>query len=493
MDFTPSPDQQQAIDRIVNWFLTCRRDVEYCTGAADTDSDRKCPQVPHTHVDAGLGPGPVISLGGYAGTGKTSVLGHLGMLLVDKGVKLVFATPTNKAAGVLRRKLPEELKPLVSTTYALSYIPDPKDKCKQSGYFVDEVSTECTCGEVAQDCTCPRLFTPCGQHDGTCTVVEHLEWIKRDTVRGHAELIVVDEASMLSQEQVEDLLDFGLPVLVTGDHGQLPPVMAQMNQWIARPDIVLVENHRQKQDTSGIVDLALWAREGFQLRKGVWGDGRTVVMGKDDPRGGQLLDPERFRARGPEATWPQIICALNADRAGINRIFHGPGPVRAGDKVTALRKCVVPVVERFDPEGRPVPRMRSVQVVEADGSVGVSGELEAVKRTVHNGASGIVLKAWEPKGGLVRIVVALDDGPMVEVSGCEEKQFGHERTLGKNEVVSRESRLWDYAYAVTCHRAQGSEWDEVIVMDNAGADRERWRYTAITRAKQKLIVISMRE
>jgi exodeoxyribonuclease-5 len=51
----------------------------------------------------------------------------------------------------------------------------------------------------------------------------------------------------------------------------------------------------------------------------------------------------------------------------------------------------------------------------------------------------------------------------------------------------------DYAYAITCHKAQGSEWDKVIVADDKMREedkdfRAKWLYTAVTRAKKKLIV-----
>ena len=51
---------------------------------------------------------------------------------------------------------------------------------------------------------------------------------------------------------------------------------------------------------------------------------------------------------------------------------------------------------------------------------------------------------------------------------------------------------FEFAYAVTCHKAQGSEFDFVIIFDESWAfeeERHRWLYTAITRAKEKLLII----
>ncbi|NJK88111.1 MAG: ATP-binding domain-containing protein [Myxococcales bacterium] len=50
---------------------------------------------------------------------------------------------------------------------------------------------------------------------------------------------------------------------------------------------------------------------------------------------------------------------------------------------------------------------------------------------------------------------------------------------------------WDFGYAITCHKSQGSEWGSVLIADdemraNDIEMRRRWIYTAITRAKEKL-------
>jgi ATP-dependent exoDNAse (exonuclease V) alpha subunit len=58
------------------------------------------------------------------------------------------------------------------------------------------------------------------------------------------------------------------------------------------------------------------------------------------------------------------------------------------------------------------------------------------------------------------------------------------------EVVPKE---FAYAYAITCHKAQGSEWDKVLVLEERFPfDKEehaRWLYTACTRASEKLILV----
>ena len=56
----------------------------------------------------------------------------------------------------------------------------------------------------------------------------------------------------------------------------------------------------------------------------------------------------------------------------------------------------------------------------------------------------------------------------------------------------RRADQFTYGWALTCHKAQGSEWDDVLVFDESGVFREdaaKWLYTAITRAADRVSVI----
>ena len=58
--------------------------------------------------------------------------------------------------------------------------------------------------------------------------------------------------------------------------------------------------------------------------------------------------------------------------------------------------------------------------------------------------------------------------------------------------LRRESDEFDYGYALTVHKAQGSQWDDVMLFDESYAFREhraRWLYTGLTRAARKLTVV----
>ena len=81
--------------------------------------------------------------------------------------------------------------------------------------------------------------------------------------------------------------------------------------------------------------------------------------------------------------------------------------------------------------------------------------------------------------------VTLADGSVVH-------EDDYERLRLLKAVSDEPICRFEFAYAVTCHKAQGSEFDFVVVFDESGAfreDRARWLYTAVTRAREKLLLI----
>jgi exodeoxyribonuclease V len=51
---------------------------------------------------------------------------------------------------------------------------------------------------------------------------------------------------------------------------------------------------------------------------------------------------------------------------------------------------------------------------------------------------------------------------------------------------------FDYGYALTVHKAQGSQWNDIVLFDESYAfkeTRQRWLYTAITRAAERLTIV----
>ena len=477
-----SEDQGEALVRVASWFALapeptfCSR-MECCP--RDHVHSFTC-ATPHTHGRArDFEP---FALGGLAGSGKTTLVRQIEATL---GVTAVFGTPTNKAAAVLRGKLTDEQRPRVRTYHSLMYQPFSRFWCGQTGRDVTPIDNEDASDDDLHE------FVPCwhgtqiAQH--TCAIREELKFTQRTHLEGHRSLIVIDEASMVGQERVEEMRQFGIPLLLVGDHGQLPPVKAVggANRWMRKPDVILTRNHRQG-EASGIVTAALSVRERGLLDHGRYGDGSTVcTSAKMNPRVLDVMSPERF-SPGPERV---IICHTNAVRTSVNRQFHAflsekPAPV-IGDRVVSLTNVECVVVDRKNEKW--VPRR---------GKAGQDEPLIALEN-VYNGCTGTVRDVQSTSQHTVNLVVELDadsqgaTGTHVSARALS-AQFGRETQVPYNERPHGAHQLWDFAYALTAHKAQGSEFNDVIVLDTHPPEYRAWLYTAMTRAKKRLLVIDWR-
>ena len=196
----------------------------------------------------------VFRLFGYAGTGKTTLARHLAEQS-DGEVK--FAAFTGKAASVMRGKGCKG----ASTIHSLIY------RARESGEEIPSFDL----------------------------------WDEAPASK--AELIVIDECSMVDAELGRDLLSFGVPVLVLGDPAQLPPIQGGGFFTETEPDAMLTEVHRQATDDP-IVRLSMDIRAGEYLEPGRYGETEVIPKNK--------LDPERVL----EAD--QVLVGRNATRRAYN-------------------------------------------------------------------------------------------------------------------------------------------------------------------------------
>jgi exodeoxyribonuclease V len=260
-----------------------------------------------------------------------------------------------------------------------------------------------------------------------------------------ASLIVIDECSMVDAELGRDLLSFGTPVLVLGDPAQLPPIQGGGFFTDAEPDAMLTEVHRQAADDP-IIHLSMAVREGEWIEPGRYGD--SEVVRKD------ALDPARVLAAD------QVLVGRNATRRAYNarlrerRGFTQPLP-QADDKLVCLRNN----------------RRKGL----------FNGGLWKVKERAApkpNGTVGMRLVPDEDIGRTVKVTVRRE----CFTGGLEELDW----------VQRKRHDEFDYGYVLTVHKAQGSQWDDVVLFDESFAfqeSRARWLYTGITRAARRLTVV----
>jgi exodeoxyribonuclease-5 len=359
---------------------------------------------------------PEFRMGGLAGTGKTTIIAQLPSLLRLNALRLRYVAPTGKAASVLSKKLPY---PYVATTiHRLMYLPR------------EHHCAECVASE-SENCH--------GQGDCGCGV--SFEYHQPEPTPS---LVVVDEASMVTEAQHRDLESIGCRVLYVGDHGQLPPVMGNIGLMDEEHlDVRLERVFRQVAD-SPILRLAMMARNGEPIDVGEYGPGVQVVRGKNHD---VEADVDTL-----------LLCYTNKMRVQHNAMMRfalglPPGKPVVGDKVLCLKN---------------------------NNDVGIA-----------NGMLGI-LENIEPSGMYYYRVV-------IQILGEERRyrgrilaqQFQEDKTM-----LVRGADLWTFGYCLTAHKAQGSEADDVIVFRESSMwrmspdDQRRWLYTAITRAKKTLTIVT---
>ena len=116
------------------------------------------------------------------------------------------------------------------------------------------------------------------------------------------DLIVVDEATMVNDDMVKEILSFGIPVIFVGDMNQLPPVFGK-STVMEKPNFVLTQIMRQKENDP-IVRLSQMILKGIPLMAGKYGDSEVV---RDFTLDESLL--KRFDV---------VLCMTNKLRDNIN-------------------------------------------------------------------------------------------------------------------------------------------------------------------------------
>ena len=260
-----------------------------------------------------------------------------------------------------------------------------------------------------------------------------------------ASLIVIDECSMVDAELARDLLSFGKPILVLGDPFQLPPVKGGGYFTEHDPDVMLTEIHRQAENNP-IIRMSQVVRAGGDLKDGSYGESRVIRRAAVDAA--QVLAAD------------QVLVGVNRTRRAYNQRmraltgFADPLPA-AGDRLVCLRN----------------DRTKGL----------INGSLWRVE------ALGGLVKDF------VRMTVRSEDevaAKPVKVAVLKAFFEGSEGDLAY--PLRRESDEFDYGYALTVHKAQGSQWDDVLLFDESFAFREhraRWLYTGLTRAANRLTVV----
>lgn len=391
----------------------------------------------------------VFHLFGYAGTGKTTLAKHLA-----EGIDgdVLFAAYTGKAAHVLRTKGCTNASTIHSLIYrsrdkSRAHLKELEEELAETLYslkadYADDPSY------IENHPTVRKLRKQIDEEISSAS--QPMFTLNRESVVKDADLIIIDECSMVDSWMGEDLLSFKTPVLVLGDPAQLPPVggAGYFTEGVT-PDIMLDEIHRQAAE-SAILRMATKVRNQEPLSLGDWGDNCHVY-----PHGTKL-SPEQVLG------YDQILVGKNTTRFAANA------------KIRKLRE----IYDQY-----PV----------------VGDRLVCLKNNSELGLlNGAIFNVTDVEGimdGKVHMSVQPEDNPMsISVAALEHHFLGRGDELKKQYWLRAEAHEFDFGYALTVHKSQGSQWEHVCVFDESGvfrAQKWRWLYTAITRAAESIAVVRM--
>lgn len=273
-------------------------------------------------------------------------------------------------------------------------------------------------------------------------------FVEKHTRDERPRLIVLDEASMVGQYDMKALLKIGIPVLMLGDLGQLPPVKAPDFLNADHVDFELTEIMRQAGE-SNIIRAAGFVRQGKRLPLREYDD---VQVRAGKPPLEELLE------HADEAA--QILCSYNSTRVGTNNAirealgFSGPTP-QVGEKVMCW----------FNQHGK----------------------------NFMNGEQGIVLgfreiPAEDTEEGDAQemqllVLRSLTNGREISVK-FNPLSFSEDPEVAKEALKAPGG--FQFGYCCTIHKSQGSEWDNVLMIEEPMGDTSKLFYTGYTRAAKRL-------
>ena len=390
----------------------------------------------------------VFYLAGYAGTGKSTLARHLA---ADVSGTVLYGSFTGKAALVMRSMGCTD----ATTIHRMIYIPRDKSRAKLArmkhdlAEFQNHQITIQTGGDHSGK---QEILLKLANRISDLTYMVKAEeknlkrpafTLNNDSQVKQASLVVIDEVSMVGEQMGEDLLSFDVPVLVLGDPAQLPPVKSGGYFTKRQPDFTLTEIHRQAAD-SPVIKLASLVRQGQRPSLGEYGDSRVLPKG--------VLSIEDL------LEYDQILVGRNATRNDLNRqlreVLGRAGPLpEVGDRLVCLRN---------------------------DHEMGLL-----------NGALWDVTWAEPVDDDLMMLTVQEPDGE-TKLTVPAHRHYFEDREDELSHWDLREAQCFDHGYALTVHKAQGSQWWSVLIIDESRdfrQDAKRWLYTAITRASERVTII----
>jgi exodeoxyribonuclease-5 len=344
--------------------------------------------------------------------------------------KVIFAAYTGKAASVMRRKGCTD----ATTLHRTLYVPKSKSRARLQELEQKLIETE------EDDPSRESLVKEIKKEREN--VARPAFELKEELEARYASLIVIDECSMVDGKIGSDLIALGVPILALGDPGQLGPVRGQSFFDNENPDFMLEEIHRQAAD-SPIIKLATAVRLGKELELGEYGTSAVIAQGSIGDRLTETV---------------QILCGFNNTVKATNNYMRRKYGRKSelpevGDKMVCLKN---------------------------------NHDLGVLNGTIWHVVEPVV--EFEDDS-VVSVLKSEDDGTVVSAE-CYRPAFNNP----KETMPPQGLNSFCYGYSLTVHKSQGSQWPQVIVLDESKGmagfcEPAKFLYTAITRAVDRVTIV----
>ena len=283
-------------------------------------------------------------------------------------------------------------------------------------------------------------------------VLTYVEFVKKEKLPSNIKLIVVDEAGMVPEKLALDILSFGLPVISLGDNNQLDPVFGE--RWFLKTtDIELTVPMRQSLD-SPIIYLAQRAMQGKPIKLGKYGN-NCYVISKDMITDNMMIKSDI------------IICNRNKTRCELNTYVR--------HDILKINSDVPKVGEKLMCTQNNWNRCINDNIYLING---MTGYAKNIYLDTYNGRT-----------------LTIDFQPdFIDTDYFKKIKIDYANLIASPENRTTKRSFYDkfeYGYAATVFKVQGSEFDKVFIYDEPYGTsdfRRKALYTAITRAKKFLIL-----
>ena len=405
-------------------------------------------------------------LGGYAGTGKTLCIGQAITRATDPSTRPLVLVPTHRARLALKR-CGIDAETIHSAIYAPIEARDPyvlQSEITQANLDFDDAKQNYHAPD--RDDVLKRLDRKIIELNRELD--SDVNFVSREDTLVRGRNLIVDEASMVGGTILEDIQNAGpASIVLVGDPAQLPPVKDKDPFRSETPDVQLEHVYRHD---GWILQAATAVREGDEPRAQEIAARRGRLLNRARLSEVQSVRDESTAADYIEICWRRVTRLTRnteiEDFAHAVDLSTGQ-PYRTG----RTRVCC---------EASAPSWFQKMDLYQQAWDPFLPGDVP------RNGVLG-----WYGDG-----VITTDSGRVITFA---QERGGHIPIVFARELPTKHTRadlnrrwLWSGGWTLTCHKAQGAQWDRVSVIDeyNRPDDpdgRKRWLYTALTRAVTDLI------